>query len=84
MRFYGRLGGGGGDLSFRLDGRETNVSLSGTSIDEGPKRIWGDDSLGDGDHQLLVEVYFLQPNASVVLDYFEYVPLRHLVRGIVF
>ena len=72
-------------MSFRLDGRETNVSLSGTNIDEGPKRILGDDSLGDDDHQLSIGVYFLQPNASVVVDYFEYVvPLRRLVTGIVF
>ena len=85
VRFYGRIGGGGGSLEFRLDVNSTTVSLNGTNFDDGPNLVWNADNLGDGDHQLLVYVNSLRQNGSVAVDYFEYaVPLLHFVTRSVF
>ena len=85
VRFYGRLGGGGGNLLFRLDVNNTNVALDGTNFDDGPTLVWSADNLGDGDHQLYMYVNSLQQNGSVAVDYVEYVvPLLQCVTGIVF
>ena len=71
-------------MQFQLDLNRTNVSLDRTNYDNGPTLIWSADTLGDGDHQLLVYVSLIQQNGVVVVDYFEYVlPLLHLVTRIV-
>ena len=65
-------------MGFQLDVNSTIVSLNGTNFDDGPTLLWRTDYLGDGDHQLLVNVTSLQQNGSVAVDYFEYVvPLLH-------
>ena len=71
-------------MEFQLDLNRTFVSLDGTSYDNGPTLIWSADTLGDGDHQLLVYVGSLQQNGIVMVDYFEYVLLLlHFVTRIV-
>src|SRR5258706_2668397 len=85
IRFYGRLGGGGGSLQFRLDGINSNIPLNGTNFNNGPTTVFSADNLGDGDHQLFVYIISLQQNGSVAVDYFEYViPLLHFVTGNLF
>ena len=84
VRFYGRIGGGGGNFQFRLDGNTTSMSLNDTNFDDGPTLVWSADNLEDGDHQLYVYVYSLQQNGSFVVDYLEYVvPSLHFVTRIV-
>ena len=73
IRFYGRIGGDGGSLGFQLDVNSTIVLLNATNFDAGPTLLWRTDYLGDGDHQLLVNITSLQQNGSVAVDYFEYV-----------
>jgi len=87
INFYGRLGGGGGNLLFRLDGNNTNVSLNGTDFANGPTSIFSSGIMEEGDHQLLVYINSLQQNGTVngtvAVDYFEYVvPLLHSVTVI--
>ena len=69
-------------MSFHLDVNSADVPLNGTN---GPELIWGADNLGDGDHQLFMNVTSLQRNGTVAVYYFEYVvPLLYLVTGTVF
>jgi len=74
IKFYGRLGGGGGSLQFRLDGRNLERSSNGTNFADGPTPVFTALNLEDGDHQLFVYVISLQQNGTVAVDYFEYVP----------
>ena len=75
---YGRISGGGGQLYFQLDGGSTFVPLNNTNLDDGTTLVWNSGNFGDGDHQLFWLVNTLVPNATVVLDYLEYVlPLLH-------
>ena len=60
-------------MSFVLDVNSTDLPLNGTNLDDGPKLVWGVDNLGDGDHQLFMEVASPQQYGSVAVDYFEYV-----------
>ena len=79
------MGGGGGNLHIRLDLNSTTMPVNGTNYDDGPKLIWSAVNLGDGDHQLDVDINWLSQNGSVVVDYFEYVvPLLRFVTRIVF
>lgn len=85
INFYGRLGGGGGNLLFRLDGNNTNVSLNGTRFADGPTPVFRSGIMKDGDHQLLVYINSLEANGSVAVDYVEYViPLLPSVTIIMF
>lgn len=72
INFYGRLGGGGGNLLFRLDGNNTNVPLNGTRFADGPASVFRSGVMKDGDHQLLVYINSLEQNGSVAVDYIEY------------
>ena len=80
IKFYGRLGGEGGNLQFRVDGNNTNVSLNGTNFANGPTPIFSSDIMEDGDHQLFVYINSLQKNGTLAVDYFEYVVLSPLLR----
>jgi hypothetical protein len=85
IKLHGRLGGGGGNLLFRLDGNNTNVPLNGTNFADGPMPLYNSGIMEDGDHQLLVFINSLQQNGTVAVDFFEYVvPSHHSVIIIVF
>ena len=72
-------------MSFSLDVNGTDVPLNGTVFDDSPKLVWGTENLGDGDHQLFMNVTSLQQNGSVAVDYFEYVvPSLYFVTRTVF
>ena len=72
-------------MQFRLDDNNSDVWLNGTSLDDGPTRLWSADNLKDSDHQLLVNVKSLKQDGTVAVDYFEYVvPLLHFVTRTVY
>ena len=75
IKIYGRLGGRGGNLQFRLDGNNKNIPLDGTNFANGPSPIYSYENLKDDDHQLFVYINSLQQNGTVAVDYFEYVIL---------
>ena len=39
IKFHGRLGGGGGTLQFRLDGKNADTPLNGTNFANGPTLV---------------------------------------------